>query len=51
MAGTGQVPLALAMVISDAIWTDAGTGKKTILATFSVIFGREFPLTLPQLAV
>jgi hypothetical protein len=51
MAGSGQVPLALAMIISDAIWTDPGSGKKTILGTFSVIFGREFPLTLPVLAV
>lgn len=51
MAGMRQVPLALAMVICDAIWTDPGTLKKTILGTFSVIFAPQFPVTLRQLAV
>jgi hypothetical protein len=44
-------PLALALVISDAIWIDPGTGKKTILGTFSAILGREFPLALNSLGV
>jgi len=39
------------MVLADAIWTDPGTGKKTILGTFSALFGKEFPLHLGQLAV
>jgi uncharacterized protein DUF6941 len=46
-----HVPLALAMIISDAVWTDPGTGKKTILGTFSAVIGREFRLKFPQLAV
>ncbi len=44
-------PLALAMVISDAVWTDGETGRKTILGTFSTIIGREFPLPFPHLTV
>jgi hypothetical protein len=44
-------PLALALVIADAIWIDPGSGKKTILGTFSAIYGREFPLTLNVLGV
>src|SRR5215208_7609811 len=47
----GPLPLALAMVMSDAIWIDPGSGKKTILGTFTSVIGREFPLTLPTLAV
>jgi hypothetical protein len=47
----GQPPLALAMIISDAIWIDPSTGKKTILGVFSAIGGNEFPLTLPQIVV
>jgi hypothetical protein len=47
----GNCPLALAMVISDAIWVDPATGKKTILGIFSAILGRQFPLVLPQLAI
>ena len=46
-----QPPIALAMVVSDAIWTDPGSGKKTILGTFSTIFGTEFPLVMPQIAI
>jgi hypothetical protein len=38
----GQPPLALAMIISDAIWIDPSTGKKTILGVFSAIGGNEF---------
>lgn len=45
------IPLALAMVVCDAIWADPGTGKKTILGTFSTIIGREFPLKMSQLSV
>jgi hypothetical protein len=44
-------PLALALVIADAIWMDPGNGKKTIIGTFSAIYGREFPLTLNSLGL
>jgi hypothetical protein len=44
-------PLALALVIADAIWMDPGTGKKTIIGTFSAIYGREFPLPLGSLGI
>src|SRR5437868_7044394 len=46
-----SMPLALALVICDHIWTDPGTGKKTILGTFSAIVGQQFPLQHPQIAV
>ncbi len=31
------------MVICDAIWTDPGSGKHTLLGTFSEIYTRQFP--------
>ena len=46
-----SLPMALALVVCDAIWIDPGTGKKTILGTFSAFFGRQFPLTVPQIGV
>jgi hypothetical protein len=46
----GQPPLALAMVMCDEVWTDPNTGKKTILGTFSSLFGTPFPLRLNQLS-
>jgi hypothetical protein len=52
-AKTGAVPppYALAMVISDAIWRDPGSGKRTILGCFSVLFARRFPAVHPIMAV
>ena len=47
----GPLPLALAMVVSDAIWIDPGSGKKTILGTFSAVYGRQFPLRMDNFAV
>ena len=44
-------PYPLAMVISDAIWHDPGSGKRTILGCFSVIFARSFPAAHPIMAV
>src|ERR1700732_4846019 len=44
-------PYPLAMVISDAIWRDPGTGKRTILGCFSVIHARQFPAVHPVMAV
>lgn len=44
-------PIALALVLADAIWIDPATQKKTILGTFSLLFGTEFPLHLDQMAV
>jgi hypothetical protein len=47
----GASPLALAMITSDSVFTDPGTGKTTILGTFSAIVGREFPLPFPKIMV
>lgn len=44
-------PMCLGLVFCDAIWIDPGTGKRTILGTFSTVFAREFPALHPQLAV
>jgi hypothetical protein len=44
-------PYPLAMVISDAIWRDPGSGKRTILGCFSVIFAQGFPAAHPIMAV
>lgn len=44
-------PYALAMVICDAIHTDPGTGKRTILGCFSSIHARKFPAVHPIFAV
>lgn len=46
-----QPPMALAMVISDAIWIDPSTGKRTILGTFTIIGARSFPAVHPTLSV
>jgi hypothetical protein len=44
-------PLALALVVCDAIWTDPWTGKRTIIGTFSTIQARHFPAKHPILSV
>ena len=44
-------PIALAMVICDAIWIDPSTGKPTLLGLFSEIGARAFPSVHPLLAV
>jgi hypothetical protein len=44
-------PYALAMVVSDAIWRDPGSGKRTILGCFSMLFARQFPAVHPIMAV
>lgn len=44
-------PYALAMVITDAIWRDPGTGKRTIIGCFSTLFARQFPVIHPIMAV
>jgi hypothetical protein len=43
--------MCIALVLSDAIWHDPGTGKRTILGVFSTIFAREFPAIHPLLAL
>ncbi len=45
------VPVALAMVVCDAIYQDPATKKCTLLGTFSTITARRFPVVHPQLAV
>ena len=45
------VPVALAMVVCDAIYQDPATKKCTLLGTFSTITARRFPVAHPQLAV
>jgi hypothetical protein len=44
-------PYVLAMVVADSIWRDPGSGKRTILGTFSDLVAAKFPATHPQLAV
>jgi hypothetical protein len=43
-------PIALAMIICDAIWIDPSTGKPTLLGMFSSIAAKTFPATHPLLA-
>lgn len=51
MSETLPPPLALAMVICDAIWIDPSTGKPTLLGLFSEIGAKAFPVVHPLLAV
>lgn len=44
-------PIALAMIICDAIWVDPSTGKQTLLGVFSEIGAKEFPAVHPLMAV
>ena len=44
-------PLALSMILCDAIWVDPATGKQTILGVFTELGAREFPAIHPLLAV
>lgn len=44
-------PVALAMVICDAIWVDPSTGKQTLLGVFTEIGAKEFPALHPLMAV
>lgn len=47
----GREPVALAMVLCDAIHIDPGTGKRTLLGLFSALFTNQFPTVLRQMAV
>jgi len=47
----GSAPYAIAMVVCDFIWRDPGTGKFTILGTFSNIGAVTFPCIHPVMAV
>lgn len=49
--GGVPAPYPLAMVVCDAIHADPGTGKMTILGTFSAIFAPSFPAVHPQISV
>jgi len=44
-------PVALAMVVCDAIYQDQATKKCTLLGTFTTITARRFPVVHPHLAV
>lgn len=46
-----QAPYCLAMVICDGIHRDPGTGKFTLLGTFSVIAANAFPAEHPIIAL
>jgi hypothetical protein len=50
-APAGNAPYAIAMVVCDFIWRDPGTGKSTIIGTFSSIAANSFPCTHPLMAV
>jgi hypothetical protein len=43
-------PYCLAMVLCDAVYTDATTGKRTLLGTFSTLTSHEYPANV-RLAV
>lgn len=51
MSETLPPPVALAMIICDAIYIDPSTGKPTLLGLFSEIGAKEFPAVHPLLAV
>lgn len=44
-------PLAQAMVICDAVWSDPTTGKNFLLGTFTSIAAASFPCTHPEMRV
>lgn len=44
------VPIPLALMIADEIWTDPSTGKRTILGTFSTLLSTQFPAIHPRMA-
>lgn len=44
-------PFALALVVADSVHVDPGSGKATILGTFSTIFAMEFPAVHQIMAV
>ncbi len=44
-------PIVLAMLICDAIHRDPGTGKSTLLGTFSTIGATQFPAIHPFMGV
>lgn len=46
-----QAPYCLAMVVCDGIHRDPGTGKWTILGTFSVLAAKAFPAKHPIIAI
>jgi hypothetical protein len=47
----GTEPHVLAMVVCDNIHVDPGTGKRTLLGTFSGLFSHRFPTAYPLMAV
>lgn len=46
-----QPPYILAMVVCDEVHLDPGTGKRTILGTFSTLYARDFPAVVQRLKV
>jgi hypothetical protein len=46
-----QAPIALALVVCDAIYRESATGKFTLLGTFNSIRSNTFPCVHPQFAV
>lgn len=53
MSEQGQLPppMSLALVICEAVYTDSGTGKKTLLGIFQGIAVKEFPAAQPHIAI
>jgi hypothetical protein len=47
----GLEPIALAMVVCDAIHIDRETDKRTLLGIFSTVRRRQFPVLIPEMAV
>ena len=44
-------PLCLGLILADSLHRDPGSGKWTILGTFSTLFSQEFPCQHPLMAV
>lgn len=51
MARQTSAPIVLSLIICDYVHADPGTGKKTLLGTFSMIGAPSFPVVHPELHV
>ncbi len=47
----GLEPICLAMVISDAVYIDSASGKRSLLGLFSGFASRDFPMPVHAIAV
>lgn len=47
----GREPVALALILCDAIYIDPATGKRSLLGLFTVVISRDMPAVSPLIAV